>query len=1317
VVDLEYEPAPEEPRVCNNWYGAEPADVLQELGADFQQPAPSAASGHSIGLVAPPAFDAVALALNEATGVSVSAPIYRISALVGARQDGCARLLTVGVDTCASMSVIRRDLVPADAVIREGGQSVPLRDANGGCLIGAGVTTLTVWLGGKPHKVDFFVAEHLSIEAVLGTPFTNKAVEAILPQDRRLQLVGGTAVPFTNEGQSHVSPVYIVRTHLVPPRSEMVVKVRSGRTGLSQMRAEPRRTGTPRLANGLVDVVDNVCLVKVANFSDAPKTVQAGTLLGYASSVAAVFTTAAAEDQMPTKPAQPWDEHITLDHLPEGEQEHVTGILHRHRRLFSSADDALRPISGVEHAIKTSGGPVRAQPYRAGPQERLRQKAEIDRMLRLKVIAPSTSPWASPVVMVPKADGSTRFCVDYRRLNAITERDVYPLPRMDDALDSLGDATVFTTLDAKAGYWQVPVARDSQEKTAFTTFAGVYKFLRMPFGLVNATSTFQRSMDIILAPVKWACALLYLDDVLVYSRSMAQHRTDVDRVLGLLEAAGVTLNAKKCRFFESRVDFLGHVVHPGKLGVQARKCEAISRAAPPTSKTAIRSFLGLCGVYRRFVPNFARLAAPLTARLKDDAPAAVDVLPAEALSAFRRLQAALTAPPVLALPRPDGEFVLETDASAAQVGCCLRQKQDDDELHPIGYWSRQLSSAERNYSATEREALAIVWAVKLLRPYLEAAEFVVLTDHRACVALFQHRSPNLRIEKWRVQLAEFRFTVRYRPGSDNASADTLSRLVTEGHDESEFDDDLPTLLVDEDVAPLLAVDAEDIRPLTVEEVAAAQSQDSFCQSRRAERDTHGAQFAENDQGLLVRQLERQGLPTVEQIVIPRALVGRLLRLAHTPKLASHPGASRMFWALRRWFYWTRMSRDVYEFVAACPSCAKKRLRHQKRTTRLKLFPPSEPLQQVGIDLLGPLPRTRRGHRYLLVMTDRFSKVTRAVPLRSVLAAEVAAAFVDTWVTSYGVPLFLLSDNGRQFSAKFFQTICQRLGVHQLFTSAYSPSTNGQTERFNSTLLEAMTHYILDHQDNWDQLAGVCTLAYNTTPHSSTGYAPFELVVPAAAKGRVLLRQDDDPFPMPALSKADYRSTLLQYVDAVGQAARERLEQSQVRYKAAHDAHVRLRNQSIRVGDWVYIKTESTQVGRTPKLEFPAVGPFEVIGTESAPHTFIVRTSSGRETVSGNRVTKAPVAGDLRAPLDLWATPTGPGRGERDELTEFVVDRVISHHVDDAGQPMVRVRWHGFEADDDTWEPAAEVPRHFLARYAKRRKNFNLEEFLAGARSM
>ena len=1220
------------------------------------------------------------------------------------------RRMEAVLDTGAGVNLIRKEEVPKGIAMKKLSSAPLFRDANNNMVKVTGLVFLNVsFNSGQSLSTRFLVVETLSVPLLLGVEFIQEHVKSIQIKQRTVTMMDGNDVPLVPSVRRKLedrdgAPVWIDEAYVVPPMSEVVVEVSTSLAGLVVVSPElsrKLRRAHLYVSNSLV-VVDATRMkakLKIANFSKKKSRILSpGQIVGRCRRPHEILSIDSTELKTESEKQSDWQNNIDLDHLSEKQKEEVLNMLDRYKEMWSGK---LGVLKGTTHRIPTTGGPVFQAAYRAGPQARQRERDEVERMLEMKVIEPSSAEWANPVVLVRKPDGSTRFCVDYRKLNAITTRDVYPLPRMEECIDSLGDATIFSTLDANSGYWQVEIAEEDRDKTTFTCHVGLYRFIRMPFGLSNAPATFQRAMDIILSGVKWDICLVYLDDIIVYSPSYEQHLIDLERVVSLLHGAGATLNLKKCRFFQSEVKYLGHLIRaPGELAITSDNIRHLAESKPPCNKKELRSFLGLANVYRRFVPKFAAIAAPLTEKLKKEAAECFE-LNTDELKSFHTLISKLVSPPVLALPRKDHAYVLDVDASDLQLGCCLQQKDDEGRLHPIGYWSRTLNPPEKNYSTTEKECLAVVWAVTHLKAYLQMESFVIRTDHESLKWLLAVDGENSRLCRWRLRLAEYDFTVVYRPGIKNQPADAMSRLQTTG-DTSTLDDEVPVLIVRRELpsqyGPTL-VEPDGGPPITLDDILKAQDEEKH------ELESLPHVYVDESDGLICRKSVLDGR---RQIVVPKKLREHVLALAHLPRLAAHPGSSRMYQNLRRQFYWPSLAFDVRKFVETCPSCAKQKLRPSKhRTTFMKLFPPKRAMEFVGIDLLGPLPVTEDGNRYLLIITDRFSKLTRAIPLKKETANDVAEAFFDHWVAVYGIPLILLSDNGSQFRARHFQSLCSILGTKQLFTAAYHPSTNGQTERFNRTILESMTHYVAEHQRDWDKAASSATFAYNTTVNTSTGFSPFELVLGNPPRSISTPRYEFlTPHPQ---DKAQYREEFLRRVEAATIQAREKIAQAQARYKEVYDRYVRVRNEKIAVGDLVFIRTFVLDPSKSPKLHFPAAGPFVVTNISTDRKVYWVQSNNGEMTVSSDRVVRAAPPEELPAGME-YVNPTGARDSVAEELDveaeedvhEYVIERVIGHREID-GRIEMRVRWHGFTINEDTWEPVANLPAHFVKSYQFKKK--------------
>ena len=454
--------------------------------------------------------------------------------------------------------------------------------------------------------------------------------------------------------------------------------------------------------------------------------------------------------------------------------------------LFEEFPSVMKETPGrttvVEHLITVGDvAPIRQKPYRIPYSQREVVQKELDKMLQAGVIRPSTSPWASPIVLVPKKDGAVRFCVDFRKLNSVAKFDAYPMPRVEEMIEIIGTAKVISTLDLAKGYWQIPMSHESKEKTAFTTPFGLYEFEVMPFGLHNAPATFQRMINYVLRDCQ-KFARAYIDDIVIFSHSWEEHMVHMREVLSKLQEAGLTLKLNKCQFGQREVHYLGHCISNGQVRPDPIKLQAIGDYPVPIKKKNVRAFLGLAGYYRRFVPHFATIAAPLTNLTSKNQPEQV-LWNKDCDSAFKQLKEILISPPVLCVAEPTRQFILQTDASGQGLGAVLSQPDDDGQDHPVAYASRKLLPREQRYSVIEKECLAIVWALKVYNVYLYGQDFVVQTDHQPLSWLQRMKNNNPRLTRWALAVQPYKMTVSHRRGSHNGNADGLSRGPVENNSE------------------------------------------------------------------------------------------------------------------------------------------------------------------------------------------------------------------------------------------------------------------------------------------------------------------------------------------------------------------------------------------------------------------------------------------------------------------------------------------------------------------------------------------------------
>ncbi len=462
--------------------------------------------------------------------------------------------------------------------------------------------------------------------------------------------------------------------------------------------------------------------------------------------------------------------------LSEDQQQRLSDLVQSYPQVFTNTPGRTNKL---QHHIEVQPGskPRNSAPYRYAPARRQIIEDKINEMLHDNIIVPSKSPWASPVVLATKKDGTTRFCVDYRKLNEITIRDAYPLPRIDDTLDALQHAQFLSTLDLRSGYWQVEMDAESKPLTAFVTHKGLFECTVMPFGLTNAPATFQRLMDIVLAGLKWQCCLVYLDDIIIYSSTFEQHLQDLQKVFAALTDANLTLKASKCKFCRREMAYLGHIITADGIKPDPGLTDTVAQFPVPTTIKEVQAFLGLTGYYRRFIQNYAKIAEPLLKllRIKSDTPSRAPFpWNADCTSAFQTLKQRLTSSPIMQTPDFSYSFILELDACEYGIGCVLTQEYDNKK-YVIAYASRTLSSAERRYSSVEREALAIVWATKHFRHYIEGGPVIVRSDCKALEWLKTARDPTGRLARWAMKLSPYNIVIQHRPGTKNPNGDFMSR--------------------------------------------------------------------------------------------------------------------------------------------------------------------------------------------------------------------------------------------------------------------------------------------------------------------------------------------------------------------------------------------------------------------------------------------------------------------------------------------------------------------------------------------------------------
>lgn len=710
--------------------------------------------------------------------------------------------------------------------------------------------------------------------------------------------------------------------------------------------------------------------------------------------------------------------------------------------------------------------PVVYRPYRLSHSEREKVRETIDDLLRNDIIQESTSSYSSPILMVKKKTGEQRLCVDFRALNNKTVKDRFPLPMIDDQVSNLSGNSFFTTLDMASGYYQVPMSKDSQHLTGFVTPDGHYEFKRMPFGLANAPAVFQRMINKILGDKRFKYALAYLDDVLIPSKDIEEMFERLEEVLQLFRQYGLTLKLSKCRFFDTKVEYLGYEVSSDGIQPGKEKLRAVEEFPTPRNVHEVRQFLGLTGYYRKFIQGYGESARPLTHLLKKDS---VWKWTEEQNNAFIVLKNKLVCRPVLALYDPNLETELHTDASALGVGGILMQWQKGIRVvKPVAYFSRQTTPEEKHLHSYELETLAVVCSLKKFRVYLLGLQFKVFTDCAALRTTLTKRDLLPRIARWWLQISEFTFEIEYRPGTHMSHVDALSRNTTLS---SEMEDPSVSIYTISQDSWLLTLQLADPDISRIYKILKPE-EDEEC------KDIRQNYIVRNR--TVYRKVGDQIL-----LVVPRNARWQVCRANHDD--IGHHGYTKTLEKVRSLYWFPKLRKFVKKYVSACIECAynKDGASRQKSGHLFPIEKVNIPFHTLHIDHLGPFVKSRNGNSHILTIVDGFTKYVFVKAVKDTKAKN-AIKVLQNIIYDFGVPARIVSDRGSSFTSVAFKRFCDENGIKHVLNAVACPRANGQAERYNQIILNSLAaQNSNNHERDWDKQLGKIQWGINNTVSSTT----------------------------------------------------------------------------------------------------------------------------------------------------------------------------------------------------------------------------------------
>lgn len=887
---------------------------------------------------------------------------------------------------------------------------------------------------------------------------------------------------------------------------------------------------------------------------------------------------------------QPASENSNKHQLNSQQQEELDSVI----KLFPSyATLGLGKTHLVEHTIETGDAkPVKQRHYPVSPAIQDLMYKEIDRMLKLKVIEECNSPWSSPVVLIRKP-GKVRLCIDLRKVNAVTEKNAYPLPLIDGLLGRLSATKFITSLDLKDAFWQIPLAEASRGKTAFTVPGRpLYRFTVMPFGACNAPQTMCELMHKVI-PYQWHDRVfVYMDDLLITSETYEEHVRLLRMVADRLNFAGLSINIEKSHFIMKEIRYLGFIVGERGLRVDPEKVAAINNFPSPSSVRQARRLLGMAGWYHRFMANFAEVAAPIFNVLKKGVKFSWNE---EAEEAFNKIKTLLTTSPVLITPNYSKPFYIRCDASTEGVGGVLFQKSEEGDEHPIAYVSKKLNETQKKYTITELECLAALVSIKKFRPYVEGQDFTLITDHASLKWLMSQKDLHGRLARWSLKLQGYDFKITHQKGKENIVPDALSRIYCDEVNELELD-----VAMTLDTLDLKSVNFEDLDYRKLRDKIASEP-DKFTRLKIVDNRVYVRNEPKKHQSL--------GDVPLWKLWVPNSLTKQILETEHNLPTASHGGIKKTLDRIRRLYHWPTMSKDIYEYVSQCQTCKETKFPNSTLRPNMHLTEfPKRPWQKIFVDFLGPYPRSKDGHTVIFIVVDHLTKFVLLKSMASGTARNIVKYLSNEVFQLFGVPEKILSDNGVQFVGLEFKKMMEEYGIEHIRTALYSPQANA-SERVNRSIIAAIRAYVKVNHREWSTYLGEIGNALRNSIHESTRYAPHFLMfglnkINHGSTYALLRDLDSLSDPEFEILPPDVRLPI--FHDQVRQYLKESQEKNMHRY------NLRTRNRVFQPGETVYYRTHP-QSDAVKGISAKFVNPFQraIVHSREGNVNYILKDTMGK----------------------------------------------------------------------------------------------------------
>lgn len=920
-------------------------------------------------------------------------------------------------------------------------------------------------------------------------------------------------------------------------------------------------------------------------------------------------------------PAQTDEEFLALFELgPDtyGVQEELKKVLLKHKDAFVHGDLDLGHTKVLECEIDTGDHPpINCPPYKVPFAQRPALEEALRDMLLRKVIAPTDSPWAFPLVIVPKKgpDGeftSIRVCADLRKLNAITQKKSFHFTTLEEIFEALGasggEEIFMHTCDFQTGFWQIGMSADAALKCSIATPFGHFSFLRMPFGYIHAPLYFCKLMAIVLKDLLGKHVQIFVDDCLVWHFTPIGSIEILDKVLERVKGAGLRLNPAKCKFLRTEVPFLGHTISKNGLQPNSQKVDALRALKPMNTLKGVRSISGAFNFYRKFVKNYAVIMGPIHKLLKGGGKSNRSVIwTDEALVALEQIKEAMTTAPVLKFPQRGRRFHLKVDTSALGIGAVLEQTWPTGR-HPVAFFSLGLRGARQKYPSYQLECVGIVEALRHFHNYLFGVDFDLETDCISLLWLLRLKEPKALCARMIMEVMQYKCKVIHTSGASISLADLMSRQEPDEQRTEQENTEINIILCDllqelQERPPEKTVEVNTIicsmesvqgaedREISLSRLLKAQQDDPTMapihELLKEEFDEMIAGYVYDEQGILCKNTEKGVV-----IWMPEALVQDCLYNQHMTLTGGHLGTRKTVEALKRRFWWKGLGVDTAKFIKQCLSCLTRKGRVDPRPAARVTKPPLKVMQRVYIDIVGPLSETPSGNKWVVTFMEGVTRWMEAAPLSEATALAVAKALTEQVICRWGVFSELVSDNGRCFTAQLCKEVCKLLGVRQIFISPYHPQGNC-IEPAHKGLVDYISQF-LDGRESWEDVLPFALYCTRANFHTTTQATPSLLMT-----GRELALPSDIVLG-PKLAKDNLPVTGQEYVRELQKRLKRVREEARnndcaVRANTAKKLNARAqREKPIRVGDIVYIKVMHKKGKFGPRLK----GPYKVLKERS-----------------------------------------------------------------------------------------------------------------------